>query len=259
SAGPYESIEILQKKNLFRKFLGQHNFNVPKFESFTEKEEALQTIESFKLPVIVKPTDSAGSKGVTKVKDKKELSQAINVAIDVSPTSTFIIEDFIEKKNDSSDTDCFSVNGKYEFLSFSRQRFDAHSPNPYTPSAYSWPSNITAQNQAELQTELQRLITLLGMKTSLYNIEVREGIDGKAYIMEVSPRGGGNRLSEMLHYATGTDLISLAIKAALGEEIPRITQPQYNGHWAEVVLYSNYSGKFKGLNIDPKLKNNIEE
>ena len=50
------------------------------------------------------------------------------------------------------------------------------------------------------------------MRTAVYNIETREGTDGKAYIMELSPRGGGNRLAECLRYATGVDMITNMVK-----------------------------------------------
>lgn len=259
SAGPYESIKILQNKGLFRKFLEKHKFNVPKSESYSSLNKAVQDFDFFELPVIVKPVDSAGSKGVTKVSQKKDVETAIENAILNSPTKTFIIEDFLESKNFSSDTDCFSINGKFKFMSFSSQRFDENSPNPYTPSAYSWPSTISIKNQKYLESELQRLIGLLNMKSSLYNIEVRETKDDKAYIMEVSPRGGGNRLSEMLHYATGTNLILRAIQAALGVKISKIQQPIYKGEWAEIILYSNQSGLFEEIKLAPSLNLNLVE
>lgn len=259
SAGPYESIKILQNKGLFRRFLEKHNFNVPKSQTYTNITEAISDFDFFELPVIVKPVDSAGSKGVMKVTTKSELSHAIKNALDSSPSKTFIIEDFLESKTYASDSDSFSVNGDFTFISFSDQRFDVKSPNPYTPSAYSWPSSISEENQVYLKNELQRLITLLKMESSIYNIEVRESTNGKAYIMEVSPRGGGNRLSELLHYATGAVLIKYAIQAALGEEIDTIEQPVYNGEWAEIILYSNHTGHFEELRVDPILDKYIVE
>src|SRR5690554_4090934 len=212
SAGPYESVQILQNKGLFRKFLEGNNFNVPKSKSYSDINEAIQDIDYFDLPVMVKPVDSAGSKGVTKVTHKENFKYALNHAMNSSKSHTIIIEDYLVSKGCPSDSDCFSVNGKLNFVTFSNQRFDPKSPNPYTPSAYSWPSSISDKNKTYLKSELQRLIELLGMKSSIYNIEVRETTDNKAYIMEVSPRGGGNRLSEVIHYATGVDLISHAIK-----------------------------------------------
>ena len=88
------------------------------------------------------------------------------------------------------------------------------------------------------------------MRTSIYNIETRIGVNGKPYIMEVSPRGGGNRLAEMVRFATGVDLITNAVRAAVGEEVVCVEQKPYDGHWAEIVLHSQKDGKFVALDID---------
>lgn len=247
---PYESVCILQNKDRFRNFLTQHGFNVPKAKGFASMEDALAEKYWFPWPVIVKPTDSAGSKGVTRVNRLEDLEPALKVAFDHSISGRVIVEEFIEKQGCSSDTDCFSVDGKLKFVSFSAQRFDEDAPNPYTPSAYSWPSTFTPAQEEELTSEIQRLLTLLGMRTSIYNIETRVGTNGKPYIMEVSPRGGGNRLAEMLRYATGVDLITNAVRAAVGEEIVGVEQKPYDGAWAEVVLHSDKDGIFKELSVN---------
>lgn len=247
---PYESVCILQNKDRFRNFLTQHGFNVPKAKGFASIEEALSEKYWFPWPVIVKPTDSAGSKGVTRVDRLEDLEPALKVAFDHSISGRVIVEEFIEKQGCSSDTDCFSVDGKLKFVSFSAQRFDEDAPNPYTPSAYSWPSTFTEAQEEELTSEIQRLLTLLGMRTSIYNIETRVGANGKPYIMEVSPRGGGNRLAEMLRYATGVDLITNAVRAAVGEEVVDVEQKPYNGAWAEVVLHSDRDGVFQELSVN---------
>ncbi|WP_462371802.1 ATP-grasp domain-containing protein [Phascolarctobacterium succinatutens] len=258
--GSYESVSILQDKGRFRRFLTEHNFNVPHAKSYEKLEDALCDTELFTWPVIVKPVDSAGSKGVTRVDDKNELRKAIEYALDFSHCDQFIIEDFIEKKGCSSDTDSFSIDGKLVATTFSSQRFDLKSDNPYAPMAYSWPSTFSRENEDELTSEVQRLLTLLDMQSSIYNIETREGVDGKAYIMEVSPRGGGNRLAEMIRYASGIDMIKAAVQAAVGLPIDKVEQPQYDGCWAEYVLHSRVDGKFKELWIEPDFaaKNIIE-
>jgi len=254
---PYEAVRILQNKALFRKFLEEHNFNVPKAKSYTVSEQAIQEANLFHWPVIVKPTDSAGSKGVTKVNDITNLKEAAEYAITFSTTKSFIVEEFIEQEGFSSDSDCFSIDGKLVYCSFSNQRFDNEAANPYTPSAYSWPSTMSEDIQKSLRSELQRLFILLNLKTSIFNIETRLGIDGKPYIMEVSPRGGGNRIAEVLHYATGVDLITNAVKAVLNEKIVEISaDPQYDGAWAEIILHSPKNGKFENLKIDSTFESN---
>ena len=109
--------------------------------------------------------------------------------------------------------------------------------------------------QNELFNELQRLMTLLNVKTGVYNIETRLCKNGKPYIMEVSPRGGGNRLSEMMKHISGQDLIDNCVRAAVGDPIDEIQQPTYNGYWAEIILHSEYDGIFKSIEFD----NRIEE
>lgn len=258
-SGSYESVSILQNKGRFRKFLADNGFRVPNAKGYTNIEEALGDVEYFNWPVIVKPTDSAGSKGVTRVDDPAKLRESIEYAISFSHSDEFIIEDFLEKVGHSSDTDSFSVDGELKFVSFSAQRFDANCENPYTPSAYSWPSTLSKEHEEELRGEIQRLLTLLNMKTSIYNVEVRECTNGNAYIMEVSPRGGGNRLAEMLRYATGVDLITNTVRAAVGDPVEGIEQKPYNGCWAELILHSEKPGVFDSLWISDEISGNIIE
>lgn len=259
SSGPYESVEILQNKGKFRKFLTDNNFNVPVAKQYTDIETALNDIEMFNWPVIVKPTDSAGSKGVTKVVEKSELRDAINYALKFSHSNEFIIEDFLEKIGDSSDCDSFSVDGELKFVSFSAQKFDENCENPYTPAAYTWPASISKAHQEELINEIQRLLKLLDMKNSIYNIETRECTNGKAYIMECSPRGGGNRLAEMIRYMTGVDMITNIVKSALGMELDVIEQKELKDNWAEIILHSEKEGTFEKLWISEEISSNIVE
>lgn len=259
SSGPYESVEILQNKGKFRKFLTENNFNVPVAKQYTDIETAVNDTEMFNWPVIVKPTDSAGSKGVTKVEEKDKLKDAINYALKFSHSNEFIIEDFLEKVGDSSDCDSFSIDGKLKFVSFSAQKFDENCENPYTPAAFTWPASISKIHQEELTNEIQRLLTLLNMKSSIYNIETRECTNGKAYIMECSPRGGGNRLAEMVRYMTGVDMITNIVKVALGMETDNIKQQEIKDNWAEIILHSEKEGTFEKLWISDEISSNIVE
>ncbi len=258
-AGSYEAVSILQNKGRFRAFLRDNGFNVPWAKSYRDKAEAMQDAAGYTWPMIVKPTDSAGSKGVSRVDSLEELSAAIDFALEFSHGAEFIVEQFIQQLGSSSDSDSFSVDGKLCFCSFDEQLFDREAENPYTPAAYIWPSSMPADIQQQLQSELQRLMELLELKTSVYNIETRQGTDGKPYIMEVSPRGGGNRLSEVLEMATGTRLISNAVRAAVGMELDELSGPVYDGHWAELILHSDRDGSFRELWIDPALAASVAQ
>lgn len=258
-AGSYESVSILQDKGRFRAFLSDNGFNAPWSGSYESVDEALADSGRFTYPAIVKPVDSAGSKGVRRIDSLDELKSAAEHALRFSHGGRFIVEQFLEKQGASSDSDSFSIDGKLVFTSFDDQLFDERAENPYTPAAYCWPSSMPQWAQDELKGELQRLIDLLGLKTALYNIESRLCTDGKTYIMEMSPRGGGNRLSEVLHMATGVNLIRGIVMASVGLAPDCVCDKPYDGLWAEIILHSDENGRFKELWIAPDCENFIVE
>lgn len=253
----YESACILQDKSRFRKFLSENGFNVPNAKGYEQIEEALNDTDYFNWPVIVKPVDSAGSKGVSRVDDPKDLHKAILHALDESHNGRFIIEDFLELDGYQSSADCFSLDGQLVYADYSDQLFDKDAANPYTPALEIWPSTMKKEHQDYLTSELQRLISLLHCRTGLYNVESRLCKNGKAYIMEVSPRAGGNRIAELQRIGTRIDLIEAEVLKAVGEHIPTIiTMPQYDGCYVNDIVHSLNAGTFQGIRYDETFKSN---
>jgi len=246
----YESTCILQDKSLFREFMANHGFNTPKAKGYSKIEDVLKDVDFFTWPVIVKPVDSCGSKGVLKVESPDNLKEAIENALRISHSGSFIIEEYLEKEGLSSGSESFFVNGKLMYNGFYDQYFDNEAVNPYTPSAECWPADKPEAILDEVRSELQRLGDLLHIRTGLFNIEWRVCNDGKVYLMEVSPRAGGNRLAEMLNYAADVDIIEAEIMQAVGEPVANIHEPNYKGCFAIYVLHSEQNGSFKGIEID---------
>lgn len=259
NVGSYKSVKILQNKALFRQFLAEHGFNVPKAKGYSSVQDAFIEANKWEYPIIVKPVDSAGSKGVTRVNNAEDILLALELAYACSlGAKEIIIEEFIELDGCQSGSDSFSVDGKMVFTTFDDQHFDQNAPNPYTPADHTWPSTMPEKAQEYLKAEIQRLISLLGMRTSLYNIEARVGKNGKPYIMELSPRAGGNRLSEIIRMATGQDIITACVKAALGERVT-IDDVVFDGYWADVILHTSLSGVLEGVSIANSIKPYVKE
>lgn len=250
----YKTACILQDKHLFRKFLSDNGFNCPNAKGYNNVQDALKDVDYFNWPVIVKPVDSAGSKGVTKVEEKEKLQEAIEFALSESHNGYFIIEDFLEKQGFSAGSESFVVDGKLLYNGFYDQYFDKNAINPYTPSAEVWPSIMEQKYQEEIKSELQRLFTLLGVTTGLFNVECRVCTNGKAYLMEVSPRAGGNRLAEMLNYAADVNVNEAETRKALGLSIENMHEPNYKGHFAILVLHSDKTGVFESVTINTDFK-----
>lgn len=254
--GSYESTRILQDKGLFRQFLSENGFHVPHAKRYEDKLAPFEELDLFNWPVMVKPVDSAGSKGVTRVDEVSDLERAIEVAIRNSHNGAFIIEDFICFEGYHSSADPFSVDGKLEFVTYSDQLFDKEAENPYTPSLIIWPSSMKKEYQDILSAETQRLISLLGLSTGIYNIESCVSTDGIPYLMEISPRGGGCKIAELQKMAFGVDLIENEVRKAVGMPLREIVQSACDGYWCEMVVHAKpgQSGILKEIIIDPEIK-----
>lgn len=254
--GSYESTKILQDKGLFRQFLADNGFNCPHSKRYTDKKKPFDDIDFFEWPVIVKPVDSAGSKGVTKVDRVEDLADAIDIAVEGSHNGAFIIEDFLTFDGYHSSADPFTVDGKLQFVSYSDQLFDKEADNPYTPAYIIWPSSMKKEHQKTLTEETQRLMDLLHMKTGIYNIESCVGINGKPYLMEVSPRGGGCKIAELQNLAYHTDLIENEVRKAVGLPLIEMKQNECDGYWCEMVIHARpgQSGILQEISIDEDIK-----
>ena len=250
----YKAACILQDKSLFRQFLKENGFNCPQAKGYSNAEDALKDVDYFNWPVIVKPVDSAGSKGVTKVTTPEDLLSAIEFALSCSISKNFIIEDFLDIVGYQSSADIFTVDGKLVYSAFSDQLFDKAAANPYTPAIEIWPASMEQRYQDDLTEQLQKLFTLLGVKTGIYNVESRVCSNGKAYIMEVSPRGGGNRIAELQDMATNQSLIRAEICKALSLPIEEIVNPVYDGVWCNYILHSSVEGILKSVDINPEFE-----
>lgn len=254
----YESACILQDKGLFRKFLSEHGFNCPHAKRYENADAPMKDIDYFTWPVIVKPTDSAGSKGVTKVDSPTELPNAIMVALGGAHNGAFIIEDFLTFESYHSSTDPFTINGKLCAVSYSDQLFDKEADNPYTPAFIIWPSTMKQEYQDYLTKEIQRLMELLHVKNGIYNIESCVAQGGVPYIMEVSPRGGGCKIAELQEMAFGANLIENEVRKAVGLPMTKLKLHSIEGHWCEMIVHARKGqhGIFKELSINEDMKKN---
>lgn len=255
---PYESVEILTQKDLFRDFLQQNGFNTPKACGYTTYEQALADIDGFKFPVMVKPVDSSGSKGVVKIENKSELKAAVDEALSYSRSKRIVVEEFIQKKGYQISGDGFSVDGKLVFTSYGNELYSGKGTREYVALGEFWPSLISDELKKKVDDELQKLIKALGMKTCAYNIEVILDKNDDVYILELGPRNGGSYIPQLIKYATGVDLIDYTLRAAVGEDCSDLDFAETKGCYSNYMIYSTVSGKFDRLWFDEKFeKNNL--
>lgn len=253
---PYRSVEILSKKDLFRQYLTEHGFNVPKACGFTSYEDAAVAIDTFKLPVMVKPVDSSGSKGINKLTDKSQLKEFVEDALSYSRDKRFIIEEFIVKKGYQISGDAFSVDGKLVFHCFGNEYYSSKVTKDFAPLGECWPFMMDQSIVERLHDDLQRLITSLEMKSTAYNVEAIVDQDDNIYILELGARSGGSLIPQITECATGVNMVTYVIMAAMGEDCSELQMVQSRGCWSNYMVHAKTSGRYSEIWFDEEFKRN---
>ncbi|WP_431029555.1 ATP-grasp domain-containing protein [Lysinibacillus sp. LZ02] len=257
---PYKSIEIINNKDMFREFLKKNNFNVPKAKGYISFEEAMYDFNHYKMPVMIKPVDSSGSRGISKIDSIELLQEKAEYALSFSKAKRFLIEEYIEKKGYQVGGDGFSVDGQLVFRCFSNNHLSNTPLNPFIPLGGSWSSILPEHIQNKIHDEIQRLLNLLNMKSGAYNFDICIDENENVYFIEMGARNGGNLIPRITKYATGVDLIEYSIKAAVGEDCSDLKMTQPKGYWSCYTLNSQKSGVFEAIEIHDELKkNNVVE
>ena len=258
---PYKSVEILSNKDLFRQFLQENGFNCPKAMGFTAYEDALNHIDEFTLPVMVKPVDSSGSKGINKMTDRSQLKAFVEDALHYSRGKRFLIEEFIVKKGHQISGDAFSVDGKLVFHCLGNEFYDPNCDKDFAPLGECWPFQMDHKYIEDLEEQLQRAMSLLDMKSNAYNVEAIVGEDDKVYLLELGARSGGSLIPQVTECATGVNMVTWVIQAAAGDPIDlsllegRKEMP-IKGYWSNYMVHSDKTGKFQTISFDPEFEKN---
>lgn len=258
---PYESVEILCNKDKFRKFLKENNFCTPEAKGYSDILSATNDLKRqiFNLPVIVKPVDSSGSKGVSKIDDLKDVKDRLEYAMSFSRSKRIVVEEFVEKLGYQIAGDGLSVDGKLVFRYFANDHFNTKCKNPFVPISASFPYEQPAEIQNKIHDEIQRLLTALNMKTSTYNFDMRIDKNFNIYLMEVAPRDGGNYIPDVIKYATGVDLVECSVKAAMGENIDTNKFRSPKGYYSYFAVHSLEDGILDRIEFSEEGKSHIIE
>lgn len=206
----YDSVLVLSEKDLWREFLAKNKFNTPKAYSFSHSND-LEKFH-FNYPVMIKPTDSSGSKGVRKVNSQQELQIAIDYAKQFSRNNRLIIEEYVSKVGCQIGGDAYIGNNKIDFICLGDQQVD-NKVNAYVPCGMIFPSSCSDEIKNKIVDEINRLAKLLDLKNLIINIEVMVDSNQDIYLMEIGPRSGGNFIHKAIYELMNIDLAMIAVES----------------------------------------------
>lgn len=243
---PYDSVEILCNKDRFRAFLAENGFNSPAAGGYSAPEAALNDTGKYRLPVIVKPVDSSGSKGATVLHSWEKLDSAIDFALSFSREKRFIIEEFIEKNHKYLiGGDVFICNGKIRLWGLMNCHRDSE-VNPLVPVGKSYPPDICSQDLESIRNVLQGIVDKLGLKSGAMNVELVADRNGRVWPIDIGPRSGGNMIPDLIGYIFGVDVVELSVLSAMGENVD-MDEAAAESFYATHNLHSDKNGVFKDI------------
>lgn len=256
---PAKSVEILGLKYPWREFLQANGFACPKHFSFSPQtaiEEIKNATRDFIFPLVVKPTDSSGSKGVTVLDSWDGLEKAIAWADSYSRNKVLLIEEYIQRGFPSViGGDIFVWDGKIVLYGEMECLRDMQK-SPLIPIGKKKPLQVSKFQKERIHSELQRIISALDIRFGELNIEIILDKEDNVHFLELGPRAGGNMIPIQLSDAYGIDLVKANVQAAMGEEPDFINQSinALPGCYMHYVLHSYKSGHFNGIDIDDSIR-----
>jgi biotin carboxylase len=242
---PYEVVETMTRKDLFRDFMVKNGFLTPRSRAVQSYEEAAQFLQEVSSACIIKPVDSCGSTGISKIESGESFQEKFEIALINSNVGLVIIEEFIFKKGHQIGGDGFLVDGELVFRCFG----DSHrtSFNPLVSWALSMPTLHSPETVNRVHDYLQRVMRAASMKMGAFNFDIVVDENDQVYILEIGPRNGGNMIPELIEQCTGVNLTTYCIKAALGMDCSDLRFTAEKSYYSYFIVYCHQSGRFKGI------------
>lgn len=166
-------------------------------------------------PVICKPRDNSGSRGVKLCRDVNELQECIDEALDNSKLDTVLVEEFIEGREFSIET--LHYDGKSEVIQFTEKKTTAF---PYNVElGHKQPANLTDNEHQQIRDIISKIAACMHFENCPSHTELKVN-DRGIFVIETSPRLGGDYITSTLTpLSTGINLEDQLLHIALGEKV----------------------------------------
>ena len=238
-SNPDEYSDITTNKYLMRSCFAENDIPSPKFALVDESDS--YNIRGFKFPLIVKPTDRSGSRGVEKVLDPVLLESAISRAQNESFEHKAIIEEFVTGREISVES--ISYQGVHYILQIT-DKVTTGAPY-FVELEHHQPSTLTPDIQDKVKTIVTKALTSLHIQCGASHSELKITEDGDIKIIEIGARMGGDFIgSDLVYLSTGYDFLKGVIEVALGT----FTEPAMaDRHCSGVYFLSKETEKLKEI------------
>lgn len=216
-SNPPETAVIATNKYAMRGAFLKHGVPTPRFASVSEGDSLSEAVVGMRLPIIVKPTDRSGSRGITKLNSLDALGEAVAAAAGQSFEKRAIIEEYAFGPEFSCE--CVSQNGVHHMLAVTK-KFTTGAPH-FIETGHIQPSGLSEAQLEKVRSAVFSALDALCVTTGASHTEFKLLPEsGEVFIIETGARMGGDCIgSDLVMLSTGQDYLKLTMEAALGEEL----------------------------------------
>ncbi|WPD24890.1 MAG: ATP-grasp domain-containing protein [Candidatus Electrothrix scaldis] len=250
---PYGTALIIHHKDRFREFAWKHCIPSPKAMGFHSVADALNSINTWRFPLIVKPVDLSGGKGMTKLTTPHQAELALEYALNCSRSKRIVVEEFIEGTRHGFSA--FVRNGRIVFYFSDNEHYYQ---NPYLVSAASTPSIVPKSVEKTLCVESEKIAQLLHLTDGIFHVQYILR-DTEPVILEITRRAPGDLYIQLVQHATGVDYPSYIIKASAGLDISDLAQAEPTGFFTRHCMMAAQEGLVKNFRFNTCIKDKIVE
>jgi len=222
-----ETAHAMVHKVAMRRRLAEHGVPQPQFAAARTLHEARAAARTTGYPAVLKPADSAGQRGIFLLRSEDDLDAHLHAALAASPTEEAILETFHEGLE--VNTLLVVRDGEARVVTAS-DRLRADGIGFGVALAHLYPSTVFGDVLAEVERVATASVHALGMRNGIAYPQLLV-TDSAVRIVEVAARIPGGQMVEVPRFGVGVDLVAIALRQALGEEVPdelvlaRVQQP----------------------------------
>ena len=189
-------------------------------------------------PVIIKPTDRSGSRGITKLEDSDGLTEAFKRAKDLSLEGCVLVEEFAEGQEYS--VECISWRGEHHFLAIT-QKYTTGAPL-FIETAHLQPAPMAEECLKRVKAVVFHALNSLGIQNGASHSELKIAPDGRIMLIEIGGRMGGDFIgSDLVYLSTGFDFVKAVIQNCLGRKAGVFSRTDRGGSGAVCAWPGRYS------------------
>ena len=192
---------------------------IPRFADVSDKSNLVELATTIGFPIIIKPVDSRGARGVQLIDETGDLDTAWQLAAKESPTSRVMIEEYLEGPQFSTET--LVDRGRFHTLGFADRNYEwLTRTKPFIiENGGDAPTSVSAGIKAEVIATVEQAAAALGIQQGVAKGDMVFTARG-AKVIEIAGRlSGGFFSTTQIPLATGVNFIEKAIKLALGEPL----------------------------------------